>query len=473
MRQSDLILAVNQVCAERGLDPQMVLKAIEQALVIAYRKKFGAAQNVEARIDPKTGDIRILARMEVVEKVRDRRLQISLEEARRYKPDVQVGETIVIEATPKDFGRIAAQTAKQVMLQRIREAERETAYQELLKVEHEVVQGLIQRVDRKTGEVFVNLGRAEGILPREEQIPRERYRRQDRMYFYVLRVEKTPRGPYAILSRTHPHFVRRLLEREVPEIRTGAVEIKAIAREAGSRTKIAVAAVQPGVDPVGSCVGVRGTRIQAVVNALGGEKIDVIEWDKDPQKFIANALSPARVIDVLLIETKQEKRALVIVPDDQLSLAIGREGQNARLAAKLTGWHIDIKSESEARDAGLDAAARDRLRQAYAAREVDILAQAEAILREGKLDELKHMLEGEGAPQTAEAPAAVPTGDGPPETASGTAAEAQEVDTPATSGEPTTPEEEDYVDTDYLDELALQQIMSEEESEADSTGREP
>ena len=452
----------------------MVLKAIEQALVIAYRKKFGAAQNVEAHIDPKTGEIRILARLEVVEKVRDRRQQISLEEARQYKPDVQIGETIVIKATPKDFGRIAAQTAKQVMLQRIREAERETAYHELLKVEHEVVQGLIQRVDRRSGEVFVNLGRAEGILPREEQIPRERYRRQDRMYFYVLRVEKTPRGPYAILSRTHPNFVRRLLEREVPEIRTGAVEIKAIAREAGSRTKIAVAAVQPGVDPVGSCVGVRGTRIQAVVNALGGEKIDVIEWDSDPQRFIANALSPARVVDVLLIETKQEKRALVIVPDDQLSLAIGREGQNARLAAKLTGWHIDIKSESEAKEAGLDAEARERLRQAYATRDVDILAQAEAILKEGKLDELKRMLLGAAE----EAEKATPTPKDPPSAPESSVpvgadpASASEEISEGTETAPTeTPEteEEKYVDTDYLDKLALQQLMAEEEEqEADN-----
>ncbi len=461
MRQSDLILAINQVCAERGLDPQVVLKAIEQALVTAYRKKFGAAQDIEAHIDPKTGDIRILARMEVVEKVRDRRRQISLEEARKYKPDAKVGDVVVIEATPKDFGRIATQTARQVMLQRIREAERETAYQELIKLEGEVVQGIIQRVDRKTGDVFVNLGRGEGILPRQEQIPRERYRRQDTMYFYVLRVEKTPRGPIAYLSRTHPNMVRRLLEHEVPEIRTGAVEIKAIAREPGSRTKVAVAATQPGVDPVGSCVGVRGTRIQAVVNALGGEKIDVIAWDKDPRTFIAHALSPARVTDVLLIEAGKEKRALVIVPDDQLSLAIGREGQNARLAAKLTGWHIDIKSESEIQAAGLDEAARERLREAYAAQETDILAQAEAILKEGKLEELKAMLAGEQpAASTDEAEAAdgQETGEGEPAQATAKAeAEAQTDD--AQTAEPET----EYVDTEYLDQLALQYLMGEEE----------
>ncbi len=389
MARSELIIAINQVCAERGLDPNTVIEAIESALVSAYRKKFGAAQNVIAKIDTKTGAVRVFAELEVVEKVRDRKTQISLEDARKYKPDAKIGDKIIVETTPRDFGRIAAQTAKQVMMQRIREAEREIIYEELKKMEGEVVQGKIQRIDRKKNQVVVNLGHGEGILPKQEQIPRERIRQNDRMYFYVVRVEKQQRGgPYAYLSRTHPNFVRRLLEQEVPEIRNGIVEIKAIAREPGARSKVAVAATQPGVDPVGSCVGVRGTRIQAVVNALGGEKIDVIEWDPDPKVFIANALAPAKVVDVVLMDDGKEKRALVIVPDDQLSLAIGREGQNARLAAKLTGWHIDIKGVEEAAKEGLGPEVRAEMRQKFEEQQAaDLLAQAEALLKNEETSE--------------------------------------------------------------------------------------
>ena len=479
MARSDLIIAINHVCAERGLDPNTVIQAIEQALVTAYRKKFGGAQNVFAKIDTKTGEMRVFAEMEVVEEVKDRKTQISLQEARRYKPDAKIGDTIIIEATPRDFGRIAAQTAKQVIMQRIREAERETTYQELLKLEGEVVQGTIQRVERQSGQIVVNLGRGEGLLPRNEQIPRERYRQNDRMYFYVLGVEKTSRGPFAILSRSHPNFVRRLLEREVPEIRTGVVEIKGIAREPGARSKVAVAATQPGVDPVGSCVGVRGTRIQAVVNALGGEKIDVIEWSSDPYTFIANALSPAKVVDVVLSEQDGEKRALVIVPDNQLSLAIGREGQNARLAAKLTGWHIDIKSETEAKEAGLDAAERQRLRMQYAQYKADLLAKAEALLREGKLDALKEGEEetapeaeapaaesAEAASTAAETPAEAPApAEEPAPEASAAAEESKEAAaTQDNSAQQEKEAEDEYMDTDYLDQLALQQLLGDDES---------
>ena len=475
MARNDLIIAINQVCAERGLDPNTVIEAIEQALVSAYRKKFGGGQNVFAKIDTKTGQMRVFAELEVVEKVEDPKTQISLREARRHKPDAKLGDKIVIEATPRDFGRIAAQTAKQVMMQRIREAERETTYQELKKLEGEVVQGTIQRIDRGHGRVIVNLGRGEGVLPRNEQIPRERYRQNDRMYFYVLAVEDSGRGPQAILSRSHPHFVRRLLEREVPEIRSGIVEIKGIAREPGARSKVAVAATQPGVDPVGSCVGVRGTRIQAVVNALGGEKIDVVEWSTDPYKFIANALSPARVIDVILSED-DGKHALVIVPDDQLSLAIGKEGQNARLAAKLTGWRVDIKSQSEAEAAGLGPDERKRMRMQYAQHKADLLARAEALLREGKLEasELEATDEGEKeAPAASSAAVADATDEVSAEAESEAREEpaAQEGEDAEVAAE-SEPVEDEYFDVDYLDQLALQQLQEEEASrEQEHSGR--
>ncbi len=487
MAKSELIIAINQLCAERGLDPESVLKAIEEALVSAYKKKYGAGENVFAKIDTKTGDMRIYAELEVVDQVRDRRTQISLENARRYKPDAKVGDRIVIETTPRDFSRIAAQAAKQVMMQRIREAERRTIEEELNKMVGEVVQGTIQRFERREGNIIVNLGRGEGVLPRSEQIHRERYRQNDRLYFYVLSVEKGPRGPYAKLSRTHPNFVRRLLEQEVPEIRTGAVEIKAIAREAGARSKVAVAAVQPGVDPVGSCVGVRGTRIQAVVNALGGEKIDVIEWSPDPYKFIANALSPAKVTDVILKHEDGERRALVIVPENQLSLAIGREGQNARLAAKLTGWHIDIKSEKDALEAGLDSEERQRLRMVYAQEEADLLAKAEELLKSGLLDKAATEVAAEseaneeGAAEEAPEAEPVPAAAANPENeaeSSPSADEGEPVPEKAEAAEGEAAEgaeegeasEDAYMDPEYLDQLAMQQLGLERD-EAASSGK--
>ncbi len=477
MAKSELIIAINQLCAERGLDPESVLKAIEEALVTAYKRKYGAGENVFAKIDTKTGDMRIYAELEVVEHVRDKRTQIALEEARKVKPDAQIGDHVVIETTPRDFTRIAAQAAKQVIMQRIREAERRTIEEELNKMVGEVVQGTIQRFDRREDAIIVNLGRGEGILPKSERIPRERYRQNDRLYFYVLTVEKGSRGPHAILSRTHPDFVRRLLEREVPEIRTGAVEIKAIAREAGARSKVAVAAVQPGVDPVGSCVGVRGTRIQAVVNALGGEKIDVIEWSPDPYKFIANALSPAKVLDVILQHENKERRALVIVPENQLSLAIGREGQNARLAAKLTGWHIDIKSDREALEAGLDKEERERLRTVYAQEEADLLAKAAELLESGALDDIvgEETEAGEETepaqtleePQPEEvAPAAAAASD--PEKEEAKAAEEAEASGEAGEAPDEDPPEEAYMDPEYLDQLAMQQLGLDQEDTASS-----
>ena len=347
--KSEFILALNQICADRNLSQEVVLEAIKSALVRAYQRDTGApsGQNVQVKIDLRTGAVRIYAERLVVAEVTDPRTEISLEDARKIKPDVEVGERIMIEDTPANFGRIAAQTARQVILQRIREAEREAQYNHFREQEGELVYGTVQSVSPH--QVTLRLGRTEAIMPRKEQVPGERYNLHDRIRAYVLEVRKTPRGPEIIVSRSHKKMLRRLLELEVPEIANGTVEIKAIAREAGSRSKVAVAARQPGVDPVGACVGMRGIRIQSIVKELGGEKVDIIEWSPDPVTFIAKALSPAKVLSVMLEEDPVEGRtANVVVPDDQLSLAIGRAGQNARLAAKLTGWRIDIQSVTEA-----------------------------------------------------------------------------------------------------------------------------
>ena len=347
--KSEFILALNQICADRNLSQEVVLEAIKSALVRAYQRDTGApaGQNVQVKIDLRTGAVRIFAERLVVAEVTDPKTEISLEDARKIKPDAEVGERIMVEDTPANFGRIAAQTARQVILQRIREAEREAQYNHFREQEGELVYGTVQSVSPH--QVTLRLGRTEAIMPRKEQVPGERYNLHDRIRAYVLEVRKTPRGPEIIVSRSHKKMLRRLLELEVPEIANGTVEIKAIAREAGSRSKVAVAARQPGVDPVGACVGMRGIRIQSIVKELSGEKVDIIEWSPDPVTFIAKALSPARVLSVMLEEDPVEGRtASVVVPDDQLSLAIGRAGQNARLAAKLTGWRIDIQSVTEA-----------------------------------------------------------------------------------------------------------------------------
>lgn len=369
--KNDFVVAFNQICSERNLPQEVVLEAIETALVSAYKRNFGSAQNVSAKIDPNTGKAQVFIEKTVVEQVQDDRFEIGLEEARLIDPEAEIGRVVLIESTPREFGRIAAQTAKQVILQRIREAERDVLFSSYADREGEVINGTVQSITPQA--ITLNLGRTEAILPRSQQIPGERYRLHQRVRAYVLEVRRSNRGPQIVVSRTHRNMLRRLLELEVPEIYNGTVEIKGIAREAGSRSKVAVAALQEGVDPVGSCVGMRGVRIQSIVNELGGEKIDVVQWDEDTATFIANALSPARVTNVLLDERGDGKTATVIVPDDQLSLAIGREGQNARLAAKLTGWRIDIKSVSEA----VAEAAR---REAEIEEKRDLLALAEAIL---------------------------------------------------------------------------------------------
>ncbi len=385
-----LLMAINQICAERNLKPQVVIDAIEQALISAYRRNFGTDQTVVAHLDPETGDTHIYTVMTVVspEEFTDPQTQILLEDARAIDPAVDIGDEIQIENTPDNFGRIAAQAAKQVILQRIREAERDALYEEYRQREGELIQGSVRPYDRSKDSVTVSLdgGRAEGVMYRSDQIPGERYRPNSSVLAYVVEVSNSSRGPTIHLSRTHRNMLRRLLEKEVPEIKQGTVEIKAIAREAGSRSKVAVAATQRGVDPVGSCVGMRGVRIQNIVKELHGEKIDVVEWDPNPEKFVANALSPAKVTDVILFP-EVDNTALVIVPQRQLSLAIGKEGQNARLVAKLTGWRIDIKSDEEAISEGLTPEERERLRreQKERAKEADLLAAAKRLLESEEL----------------------------------------------------------------------------------------
>jgi N utilization substance protein A len=347
--KSDFLIAITQIAAEKNLPKEVVLQAVETALASAYKKDSEATGNIVVRIDRDSGNVHVYAQKAVVEEVEDTRVDIALEEARRLKPDVELGEIMEFEVTPANAGRIAAQTAKQVVLQRLREAEREMVYEEFSNREGDIVSGVIQRVDAR--HVIVDLGKTEGILPPTEQVRAEHYRPGQRMKFYLVEVHRSNRGPQLILSRTHKNLLKRLFELEVPEIYKGVVEIRSIAREPGYRSKVAVVAQQEGVDPVGSCVGLRGIRIQNIVNELDGERIDVVQWDPDPARFVANALSPAQVAGVSTSE--EDNTASVIVPDRQLSLAIGKEGQNARLAAKLTGWRIDIRSESAVQEAGL------------------------------------------------------------------------------------------------------------------------
>jgi len=364
--KNEFTLAFNEVLEEKQLPKEVILKALESAMVSAYRKAVNAsgAQHIEAKIDIETGKVTILAEKEVVETVQDPHTEVSLEEARKIDPNVEVGQTIIVDSTPKDFGRVAAQTARQVIQQRIRDAERQMQLEYYQKQLGEIVSGIVQAVTPQGLTIGLEL-RAEGTMPRKEMIPGERFRVHDRVRALVAEVKDTPRGPQIILSRTHKNFLRRLLETEVPEIYHGIVEIRSIAREPGERAKVAVSATQPGVDPVGACVGIRGVRIQAIVRELHDEKIDVIEWNPDPAVFIAKALSPARVTGVYLDEKNpQGKTATVVVPEDQLSLAIGRDGQNARLAARLTGWRIDIKSLTEAAADALHKLQKD---PAYAA----------------------------------------------------------------------------------------------------------
>lgn len=346
---SELLDALTILEKEKGISRDVLIDAMEAALISAYRRNFNQAQNVRIDLNLGSGSMRVFARKEVVDEVFDPRLEISLEDAQKINPNYVVEDVVELEVTPKDFGRIAAQTAKQVVTQRVREAERGIIYSEFIDREEDIMTGIVQRQDSKF--IYVSLGKIEAILPANEQMPNEHYKPHDRIKVFITKVEKTTKGPQIFVSRTHPGLLKRLFEIEVPEIYDGTVEIKSVAREAGDRSKISVHSDNKEIDPVGSCVGPRGNRVQAVVNELKGEKIDIVKWSEDPVVFVANALSPSKVLDVLVNET--EKATTVIVPDYQLSLAIGKRGQNARLAAKLTGWKIDIKAETEAREIGI------------------------------------------------------------------------------------------------------------------------
>ena len=336
--------ALEELSIEKGINKDYLLDAIETALLTAYKKNFNAEENVKIIIDEEKAVIQVFSLREVVEEVFDPAIETSLDEARKINKRAQIGDIVEVEITPKDFGRIAAQTAKQVIVQKIREAEREIVFTEYSDRQGEIVSGLIQKVDKNV--VIVDLGRLEGIMTANEQIPTETYAVNDKIKAYVVDVQKNSKGvPQMMISRTHPGFVKRLFELEIPEIYEGLIEIKNIVREAGSRTKIAVYSKDMNIDPVGSCVGPRGIRIQNILNELKEEKIDVVEWSEDPVQYIASALSPASVLAVDI--NQEEMTSKVVVPDSQLSLAIGKDGQNARLAAKLTGWKIDIKSESQ------------------------------------------------------------------------------------------------------------------------------
>ena len=352
---AEFIDALNALEKERGIKKDVLLNAFEAALCSAYKRNYNSTGNVRAEIDGSTGEIHIWASKTVVEKVENPSQEISLAKAKKINPLYELGDVLEEEAFTKDFGRIAAQTAKQVMVQRIREAERNNIYEEYVEKENEILTAIVQRVEK--GNAYVELGKTDGILPEKEMIPGETYEQNARIKVYVLEVHKENKGPQIVVSRTHKNLVKRLFELEVPEIMNGTVQIKNIAREAGFRTKISVFSTDPQVDAVGACVGPRGARVERIVNELHNEKIDIIEYDSDSAIYIAKALSPAKVLMVYVNE--EEQAARVVVPDSQLSLAIGKEGQNARLAAKLTGWKIDIKSQSQA-DAAVDAAQAER-----------------------------------------------------------------------------------------------------------------
>ncbi|AUW95455.1 MAG: transcription termination/antitermination protein NusA [Sulfobacillus thermosulfidooxidans] len=346
---AELLGALDDLEREKGIDKEILFQAIESALISAYRRNFASAQNVRVRIDRESGATQVWAQKTVVAEVQDHRLEVGLDEAREIRPGSIEGDILEFEVTPKNFGRIAAQTAKQVIVQRIREAERGLIYEEFVGREGDIVTGTIQRSER--GLIYINLGRTEAIMMPSEQVPNERLRLNEHVKLYVVEVKKTNKGPQIFVSRSHPGLIKRLFELEVPEIHDGIVEIKGIAREPGARTKIAVWAEDPNIDPVGSCVGAKGTRVQAIVQELHGEKLDIIRWDRDPTIFVANALSPAQVTEVVV--EPDTRAARVVVPDNQLSLGIGKEGQNARLAAKLTGWKVDLRSESQVSGGGL------------------------------------------------------------------------------------------------------------------------
>ena len=390
----ELVKAMQVLEEEKGISRQVIKEALESALALAYKKNYDQAQNVEVQFDENKGTIKVYSVKEVVETNYDSTLEISLEEALKINRAYEIGDKIKFEVTPKDFGRIATQTAKHVIMQRIREAERENIFEEFSQYVDEIMTGTVERQDHRF--IYVNIGRVEAIMPLGEQIPSEQFEPDQRIKVYVAKVDKTSKGPQIVVSRAHNDFLRRLFEQEVPEIYDGTVEVMAIAREAGDRAKVAVRSRDKNIDPVGTCVGPRGQRVQAIVNELNGENMDIIEWNEDPVVFIQNALSPAQVIKV---DFNEEAHAcIVVVPDNQLSLAIGKRGQNARLAARLTTYKIDIKSESSYADYLEEQAALALEAQAAAEASQEDLAEelpAETLDRAVEVEDLK--LESEPA----------------------------------------------------------------------------
>lgn len=388
----EFILALEEIEREKGVDKEIIFEALESALVSSYKKNFGSAQNVDVEMNRETGDVALYALKEVVENgdLTDNNLEITLSDAQAINASYQLGDTVRIRLEPENFGRIAAQTAKQVVIQRIKDAERDVIFEDYTDRENEIITGEVRRVSNRN--VFFDLGKTEALLPFQEQIPGEHYGQGERFKLLLLEVRRTPKGPQVILSRSHPNLIKRLFEMEVPEILDGVVEIYSIAREAGSRTKIAVFSKDPSIDPLGACVGFKGNRVKTIVDQLYNEKIDIVIYEKDIAEFIANALSPSKVVDVFIKE--REKEALVVVPDYQLSLAIGKEGQNARLAAKLTNWKIDIKSESQFEEfLEEENLTKEELRQQFAeANKADALLE-DLDQEEDKEDSLEEDLE--------------------------------------------------------------------------------
>ncbi|MDO4582132.1 MAG: transcription termination factor NusA [Bacillota bacterium] len=383
----EFIEALKDLEKERGIEMDVLLEAIEAALISAYKKHFGSSQNVRVEINKNNGDIHVFYRKEVVEEVEDEHIEMSLAEAQQYDPDFEVGDVFESEVTPRSFGRIAAQTAKHVVVQRIREAERNMVYDQYATRRDDIVTASVLRVEGRN--VFIDLGKTEALLAPSEQIPRENYRAGDRFKVYILEVRKTTKGPQIMVSRTHPGLLKRLFEREVPEIHDGTVEIRSVVREPGWRSKVAVWSNNDNVDPVGACVGAKGMRVQSIVNELAGEKIEIVRWDEDPAIYVSNALAPAKAISVEIDE--DEKFTRVVVPDFQLSLAIGKEGQNARLAARLTGWKIDIKSESQMEE--IEAAEHAAYEQAQAEAAAAAAEQAAPPVEEAAAEDITEAAE--------------------------------------------------------------------------------
>lgn len=355
----DFISAIQELGKEKGIDPELLFQAVEEALCAAYKKTGSSAQNVRVDLNKETGELHVYAQRMIVEGESVGEGEISLEEAQEINPNYMVGDFVEVEVTPKNFGRIATQNAKQVVVQRIREAERDQVYGRFQSRANDIVTGIIERMENKN--VYIDLGKVEAVLTPNEQIPGEIYQYHERLKTYIVEVKRTNKGTQIMVSRTHPGLLKRLFELEVPEIHDGVVEIKSVAREPGMRSKISVYTADSNVDPVGACVGHKGMRVQAIVNELRGEKIDIVKYSEDPAQYVANALSPAKVVRTTISEG--EKICRVVVPDYQLSLAIGKEGQNARLAAKLTGWKIDIKSETQAANAAAEEAAQEEAQE--------------------------------------------------------------------------------------------------------------